>query len=277
MRFSIVTPSFRASNWLRLCIASVADQGVECEHIVQDSCSEDGTQAWLRQDKRVRAYIEKDSGMYDAVNRGLRRASGQILAYLNCDEQYLPGTLKSVSDYFDAHPQVDVVFANFLVVDGNGDFICYRKVQMPWLHHLLVAHLPTFTCATFFRRSVIERGFFFDTHWRDVGDAEWVSRLLRAKVAMGMLPAFTSTFADTGMNMNLGANAQREKVAMFNSAPFWARKLAFALVWSHRLRRMLGGVYSQAPFDYAIYSKENLQSRTVRHVAKPTFLWKSRL
>jgi glycosyltransferase involved in cell wall biosynthesis len=100
MKFSIVTPSFRNSSWLKLCIASVADQqGVELEHIVQDSCSDDGTQDWLPQDKRVKAFIEKDGGMYDAVNRGYRRATGDILAYLNCDEQYLPGALKAVADF----------------------------------------------------------------------------------------------------------------------------------------------------------------------------------
>ena len=64
MKFSIITPSFRNSNWLKLCIASVADQqGVELEHIVQDSCSDDGTQDWLPQDPRVLAFIEKDAGM----------------------------------------------------------------------------------------------------------------------------------------------------------------------------------------------------------------------
>ena len=61
MRFSIVTPSFRNSQWLKLCIASVADQeGVACEHIIQDACSDDGTQEWLPHDGRVRAFIEKD-------------------------------------------------------------------------------------------------------------------------------------------------------------------------------------------------------------------------
>src|SRR5580704_18539304 len=109
MHFSIVTPSFRSGNWLKLCIASVADQqGVEIEHIVQDSCSDDGTQDWLPHDKRVKAFIEKDTGMYDAVNRGYRRASGDILAYLNCDEQYLPGGLAAVEKFFAANPRVEV-------------------------------------------------------------------------------------------------------------------------------------------------------------------------
>src|ERR1700731_1356139 len=108
---SIITPSFRASKWLKLCIASVADQkGVAFEHIVQDSCSDDGTQQWLSNDPRVTAFIEKDNGMYDAINRGLRRASGEICAYLNCDEQYLPGTLAKVAKFFDTHPKLDVLF-----------------------------------------------------------------------------------------------------------------------------------------------------------------------
>jgi glycosyltransferase involved in cell wall biosynthesis len=56
MRFSIITPSFRNSEWLKLCIASVADQqGVDVEHIVQDAGSDDGTQDWLTSDPRGRA------------------------------------------------------------------------------------------------------------------------------------------------------------------------------------------------------------------------------
>src|SRR5947209_573425 len=117
LRFSIITPSFQGRQWLPLCIASVADQqGVEVEHIVQDSCSDDGTQDWLPQDKRVKAFIEKDAGMYDAVNRGYRRASGDILAYLNCDEQYLPGALKTVAEFFEANPKVEVALAGTIVV-----------------------------------------------------------------------------------------------------------------------------------------------------------------
>ena len=72
---------------------------------MQDSCSDDGTQDWLPHDPRVKAFIEKDGGMYDAVNRGYRRATGDILAYLNCDEQYLPGALAAVEKFFAAHPR----------------------------------------------------------------------------------------------------------------------------------------------------------------------------
>src|SRR5438045_1743636 len=116
-QFSIVTPSFRNSEWLRLCVPSVADQATALEHIVQDAGSDDGTLDWLPGDTRVRAYIEKDAGMYDAVNRGLKHAQGDILAYLNCDEQYLPGALDKVRTFFDAHPEVQIVFGDVVVVD----------------------------------------------------------------------------------------------------------------------------------------------------------------
>ncbi len=139
MLFSIITPSYRSSQWLRLCIASVADQqGVELEHIVQDSCSDDGTGDWLAADSRVSAYIEKDHGMYDAVNRGFRRAKGELLAYLNCDEQYLPGALKGVHDFFAANPGVDVALSDTTVTDSEGNYVCHRYSLVPRQHQVWV-------------------------------------------------------------------------------------------------------------------------------------------
>jgi len=278
MRFSIVTPSFRSSAWLKLCIASVADQGVDLEHIVQDSLSDDGTLDWLLADQRVKAYAEKDAGMYDAVNHGLGKARGDLLAYLNCDEQYLPGALRAVADWFDRHPGIDVLFGDSLVVDAKGECLCYRKVQKPLKYHTMVSHLQTFTCSMFFRRKVIdEHGLFFDTKWRDLGDADWVVRVLDKKIPTGTLGQFSATFTDTGENMNLSANATRERQVMANSAPLWAQKLGFALVWQHRLRRLFGGIYRQKPFDYAIYTLANPERRVTHHVEHPTFVWKSRL
>jgi glycosyltransferase involved in cell wall biosynthesis len=278
MRFSVVTPSFRQSQWLKLCVASVADQGMRAEHIVQDACSDDGTLDWLLSDPRVKAFSEKDAGMYDAVNRGLKRASGEILSYLNCDEQYLPGALLAVAEFFVRNPQVELLFGNCVVVDAKGEFICYRKVQKPSKHHIMVSHLPTFTCSTFFRRSVLEKhNLFFDSRWRDLGDAEWVLRALEKGVRIGILGEFLAAFADTGANMNLGANAEEEKKLLAQKAPAWARKLAAAMVWRHRFNRLLRGAYRQKPFDYSIYTLAASNERVTRHVERPTFIWKGRI
>jgi glycosyltransferase involved in cell wall biosynthesis len=272
---SIITPSFRNSNWLKLCIASVADQGLPVEHIIQDAGSDDGTLDWLPHDSRVNAFVEKDEGMYDAVNRGLRRAQGEILAYLNCDEQYLPGALPAVSEFFDRNPRIDVLFGHFVVLDGNGNYLFHRKVQTPLKYHTWVSHLPTFTCATFFRRKLIsDQGLFFDPKLRDVGDGKWVLGLLQRKTSMAVLPQFTSTFTMTGDNMSAKPNARREARELFNTAPLWARKLKCLIILHHRLRRLTGGIYSQKPFSYAVYTQASSVKRVVHQVSHPTFKWK---
>ena len=276
MRFSIVTPSFRNSAWLKLCIASVADQGVELEHIVQDACSDDGTLEWLPKDPRVKAFVEKDSGMYDAVNRGLRRAQGEILAYLNCDEQYLPGTLTAVDDFFSKHPGVDVVFGDFIGVDTKGDYLFHRKVLTPLKYHTWVSHLQTFTCATFFRRKIIaDQGHFFNPRLRVVGDGEWMLGLLERGTPMAVLRRFTSVFTVTGANMGTSEAGDKERKELYNSAPAWVRRLAPAFVAHHRLRRLMGGIYSQKSFDFALYTPESPGKRVVHHVEHPTFKWRT--
>jgi glycosyltransferase involved in cell wall biosynthesis len=276
MRFSIITPSYRSSAWLKLCIASVADQDVEREHIVQDSCSDDGTQEWLSRDGRVKAFIEKDRGMYDAVNRGLHRASGDILAYLNCDEQYLPGSLLGVRDYFEAYPDVEVIFGDALVVNPAGEYLCHRQASIPTRYHSWVSgNLAILTCSTFFRRSVIDRRrILFDPAYKALGDAVWVMRLLEQGVPMGLLGRLTSTFTETGNNLCLHPSAQREQAELAAKAPFWACWGKPAVILHYRLRRLLARHYWPKPLTYSIYTQLSPLNRTLFSVPKPTFRWK---
>lgn len=271
MRISVITPSFRSSRWLRLCVASVADQGLPVEHIVQDTGSDDGTLDWLLQDKRVQTFVEKDAGMYDAINRGLRRASGDILAYLNCDEQYLAGTLAAVVEFFRTNPQVDVLFGDIVFVGGQGAYVGHRKVQTPLLYHTWTCHLSTLSCATFFRRRVVfDHGGFFDPRLRDSGDGEWMVRLLRRGVPMAALGRFASVFTFTGDNMSQGENARREARNLHRTAPMWTRWMKPFIILHHRLRRLGGGMYHQRPFNFALYTPGSPTQRVTLEVPRPT-------
>ena len=274
MRFSIITPSFRNSGWLKLCVASVADQQVELEHIVQDAGSDDGTLDWLRDDRRVQLHVEPDQGMYDGINRGLRKAKGEVLAYLNCDEQYLPGALASVEKFFAAHPAIDVVFAHSVAVDGAGRYLWHRKVLVPTLAHTAVCNLSVLTCATFFRRRLIDQGLFFDTKWRYYGDCEWVLRLLHHKVPMAVLPQFTSVFTHTGANLSLATEARAEARKFWAGAPRWNRMLRSGILLHHRARRLLRGVYFQKPFTFDLYTVQSPHQRITQQVDQPTFRWR---
>ena len=242
------------------------------EHIVQDAGSDDGTLDWLTRDGRAKVFVEKDQGMYDAINRGMQRAGGGILAYLNCDEQYLPGALRTVAEFFDSHPDVDVVFGHVIMIDARGLYLFHRKVQTPLKYHTWTCHLSTLSCAMFFRRRVVfDLGFVFKPNLRDVGDGEWMVRLLEHKIRMAALGRFTSAFTYTGANMSVGDNARRERRELFESAPAWARALRPMFTWHHRLRRLAGGMYFQAPFAYEVFTAFSPVCRQRHEVTHPTF------
>jgi glycosyltransferase involved in cell wall biosynthesis len=277
VKLSVVTPSFRNSDWLKLCVASVADQaGVEVEHIVQDAQSDDGTQEWLARDRRVRAYFEKDQGMYDAVNRGWRRSKGEILAYLNCDEQYLPGALRAVEEFFRQHSETDVVFADTVVVDKQGQFICYRKSLIPWKHTTWI-HNPVISSSIFLHRRVLDQhNLFFDTRWRVMGDIVWTIEMLRRELNFAVLRRFTSSFADTGENMCLKPNALQEGELVMQMAPAWIRRYRFLPLQLHRLRALCHGIYWEKPFNYSIYTLASPDRRVDFRVSRPTAVWWTR-
>jgi glycosyltransferase involved in cell wall biosynthesis len=276
VKFSIITPSFRNSEWLKLCVASVADQGVELEHIVQDAGSDDGTLDWLLKDKRVTAVVEKDQGMYDAINRGWRRATGDILAYLNCDEQYLPGALKAVEDFFLAHPDVDFLAADAVIVDQQGEYICHRFALTPLKSHLWV-RFSVLTCAMFVRRRVVqEMGIYFDPQWRALGDMFWIKEIAYRGVRAAVLRRFTSTFTETGENLGLAPVALREREAKEKQTPPLVKIFKPLIILHHRLRLLASGAFCVKPFDYEIHTLERPGRRARRHAARPTPRWVGR-
>ncbi len=278
--FSVVTPSRNQVGWLRLAAASVADQAgdfVAVEHLVQDAGSTDGTLEWLAENPTVGAVSEADEGMYDGVNRGLRRATGEILAYLNCDEQYLPGALARVAGYFAEHSSVDLVFAGMVVVDGAGEYVCSRKALPPKVLHTRLCHLASFTCGMFFRRRVLERGFFFDPSWKSVGDAEWVARCLEQGIKVGIIEDGLAVFTDTGENLGDAPANEIERRRLRALVPGWAQMFAPWVAWQHRWRRWRWGAYRLEPFSYAIYTQKEVGQRTEFYVDRPTALWRKRL
>ena len=273
---SVVTPSYNMLDYLKRCVASVADQqGVEVEHIVVDAVSDDGTVEWLRSNPRVEALVEPDRGMYDAVNKGFSRARGELLAYLNCDEQYLPGTLAFVADWFRRHPEVDILFGSVLLIRPDGSLISYRKAYPPRWFYILASHLYVLSCAMFLRRWVVEEGDgFFDVRFRDVGDADFVVRLLRKGYRAEAVPRYLSAFTLTGQNMSAGENARRERMGMLADAPWWVRAFRLPLNAARLAEKLLHGAYHQRmPLEYAVYTDGELGARRGFAVSRASFRW----
>jgi glycosyltransferase involved in cell wall biosynthesis len=263
---SVVTPSFRQFPWLRLCAASVADQqGVQHEHIVQDAGTGPELENWARAVPGISLYVEKDEGMYDAINRGLRKASGKICSYLNCDEQLLPGALARVASFFNRYPDVDVLFGDAILIDSRGNPISYRRTVLPDFSHVRYAHLNTPTCATFFQRRLLDRGFFFDPKWKAIGDQVWMERLLLANVRMTTSPEPLAVFTFTGENLGSTTASAEEAERRRGSVLFMTRWLKMRAVLLHRVRKLFSGAYRRRQIEIDIYTLESPSRRQRRH------------
>jgi glycosyltransferase involved in cell wall biosynthesis len=277
MKLSVVTPSFRQPLWLKLCIASVADQlGVECEHIVQEGGGDDDDiQLLARERPAVRMFVEPDEGMYDAVNRGLRRATGAICSYLNCDEQYLPGTLDTVAAFFEAHSDIEVLFGDAVLVNRAGVPISYRRAIIPHLTHTRLAHLNTLSCAMFFRRSLITRGYFFDPKLKDVGDVAWIETLLKARVPMATLRQPLAVFAFTGENRSVSEVAKAELSQRGKSSNALTTIQRTLAVLHHRIRKTMAGAYRRRRVAVDIYTLDSPEKRRRMSAESVSFRWPS--
>jgi glycosyltransferase involved in cell wall biosynthesis len=122
---SIITPSFNSGKYIRQTIQSVLDQeGIRLEYIVVDGGSTDETLDIIRSfGDRLRYISESDQGQSDAITKGIRMSKGKIIAWLNADDYYAPGTLEFATKYFSENPDVMLMYGDADIVNENGEFI----------------------------------------------------------------------------------------------------------------------------------------------------------
>lgn len=255
MKLSIITPSFRQLDYLRLCAASVEDQQGDFshEHLVQDGGSGGEFERWAAEQDFAKVVSGKDGGMYDAINRGFARAGGDVLAWLNCDEQYLPGTLAKVAEWFGRHPDRDILFGDVVLVSPDGRPLSYRQAVTPLRGHIRNCFLATYSAATFVRRRVIEEGHHLDTRYRAIADAVWIEELLEAGYQAGVLNEPLAVFTQTGGNLGQTPAAEEENRRW--SAEKGAGSAVGRIFWSavHRVRKFAKGSYRPREVAVAIH------------------------
>ena len=242
------------------------------EHIIQDADSGPELEEWVRRNTTAQLVVERDASMYDGINRGLRRTKGDICAYLNCDEQYLPGTLRRVADYFGQHPDMDVVFGDAILTDCSLQPLSYRRVIPPRRWHTMLCPLGVLTCAMFFRRKLIDDGALFDPAWKIIGDKAWILSLLDRGYRMSVLPEPLAVFTLTGDNLSLHQNVHAERLR-------WEKSVSPMLRWAkplvrigHFLEKWRQGAYKIRRVDSAWYTPDSLAVR--RRFAGLTLSWK---
>ncbi|MGX5857992.1 glycosyltransferase family 2 protein [Dyadobacter jiangsuensis] len=162
-KISIVSPSYNQGEFIEDAIQSVIDQNYpNFEHIIIDGGSTDETIDILKKYPHLIWVSEKDKGQSDAINKGFKRASGDIIGWLNTDDYYLPNAFKLVAENF-SKTSADALYGDIIFVDKH------RKKTRDVKSHKPVKWLSLFYCfipsaAFFVKRHVIQSGIMIDSN-----------------------------------------------------------------------------------------------------------------
>jgi glycosyltransferase involved in cell wall biosynthesis len=189
-RLSIVTPVFNGGSYLERCLESVAALGVDHEHVVVDGGSTDGSVERLRasDDPRLRWVSEPDRGQTHAVNKGLSMATGDLLMWVNGDDEVVPDGVATAVDHLDRNHDCQVVYGGLDFMDAAGTLKRpYRPAAWSWLRYLLLGdYVPT---PTFIFRAERWRAVGpLHERWVDAADYDFYLRLTHG-VRVDRLPA----------------------------------------------------------------------------------------
>jgi glycosyltransferase len=181
MKVSIITATYNSAITVRDTLESVAKQDyADIEQLIIDGCSTDDTLNLVRSFPHITKIVsEKDKGIYDAMNKGIRIATGDVIGILNSDDVYIDAKVISLVAQAFADPDIQAVYADLQYVSQNnlnkiirtwrtGSF-SKRKFYYGWMP----PH-PTF----FLRKKVYEEIGLFDLSFRSAADYEMMLRVL---------------------------------------------------------------------------------------------------
>lgn len=170
-RISVITPSFNQTQFIEKTIRSVLSQNYpHLEYIVMDGGSTDGTIDILKKYKgKIKWYSQKDKGQSEAINKGIKMATGEIIAYLNSDDYLEEKALWRVGEYFLNNKHAFWATGKCRIVDENGTEVrrlitVYKNILLKYSRSYNLLFLINFICqpATFLRKEVFEELGLFD-------------------------------------------------------------------------------------------------------------------
>ena len=254
-RISVVTPSFNGATTIRETIQSVLRQGYPAvEHIVMDGGSTDGTLEILKEYPHLLWTSGKDEGHFDAMNKGIARASGEWIVILNADDCFRAGAFQSVAAAWAAHPGWDASFGDVVFVDGRGKEI-FRREEAVYDYNVL-RYWEDYIChhTLFVRKAVYDRlGGYRHKDFKNACDYDFVLRLGRQGCKVGHVPALLVDyrFHEMGQSADLRVmrNTQKEalQIRQEHGVPggAWGRALSHC----YRAKRQLQKLYHRGKCD----------------------------
>lgn len=196
-KISIVTPSYNQAKYIERTILSVLNQNYpKLEYIIIDGGSNDGTLEIIKKYESEIAYwvSEKDRGQTHAINKGLRLATGDLVAFQNSDDVYLPGAFTTVALAYMLKPDVDVIYGDFFHIDKHDNIIDEQLLIQARLWMQVYLGPQIHNQAAFWKRKLhVDLGFLDESYIFDM-DYEFFSRLLAKRCIVQHLPTHLGAF-----------------------------------------------------------------------------------
>ncbi len=202
LKISIVTPSYNQAKFIEECLRSVREQNYPAvEHIVVDGASTDGTVEILKRYSETPGcehlcwISEPDEGQSDALNKGFRVATGDIIGWLNSDDRYRPGCFSQIAEAFEKHRHADVIYGDYTWINERGDLLRIRR-EIEFSQFILSYHRVLYipTTATFFQSRIFHNGNFPDVKYGYAMDYEFFLRLAQKGYRFRHFPALLADF-----------------------------------------------------------------------------------
>jgi glycosyltransferase involved in cell wall biosynthesis len=228
---SIVTPSFNQARYLEATLRSVLGQDYpNMEYLVVDGASSDGSIEIIRRyaDRLTWWVSEKDSGQSEAINKGLHRARGEFIGWLNSDDLYLPGAVSAAVKVFQSHPQAGLVYGDAQAIDADGKPFNVMRARQYSLADLMAFNI---ICqpAAFMRRSVLEEAGYLDPAYQLLMDnLLWMCMALKAPIVYTPQTWAAARYHDQAKNRTRGAaygKEARRLIADLQSRPEFAETI----------------------------------------------------
>lgn len=179
-KISVVTPSYNQGEFIERTINSVLSQNYpSLEYIIIDGGSTDNSVEIIKKyEKDITYWVsEKDDGQTQAINKGFRRATGDIVAWLNSDDEYTPGALEAVAKTFMANEKTDFVFGNMLSVDIEGNLLRYDRNTRFSFSALVLFGMVISQPSCFWKKSLLEKHGYLDETKHFSMDYEFFCRI----------------------------------------------------------------------------------------------------
>ena len=217
MKISIITPSLNQSKFIKDCIKSVKNQiHSDFEHIIVDGLSTDDTISILENDDSLIWVAESDHGQSDAVNKGIRLSSGDIIGWINADDYYEKNIFKAVANIFDKNKSLDIIYGDVIYVNKNKNRIGKYPMKKYSLHKLL-NELPTLALVqgAFFRKKVFEKIGYLNEDLHYAMDLEFFVRAGYNNLNIKYIPQIFAYYRKHEKAKTNSANPENKR-AQFN-------------------------------------------------------------